>query len=157
MPATFARARAQLTCDGQLLDCDRATPAMLMVRTWRFCGALPRTQDGREIERYRFKLWEILRAEHMRSKEGRDPGALKASMGKSFENAFDFKALSSTLAKGAAPGGLSPARRQRTEAVLSVLENQRFFATPGRAKDVYPFVFSSCSDVESHGANLPAR
>jgi hypothetical protein len=145
---TFARARSLLACDGQLLDCDRALPAMLMVRTWRFCEDARARRMVAEIERYKFRLWEILRAEFMRSKEGREPAALKSSVGKSFENAFDFAALSSTLAKAAAPGGLSPTRRQRIEGILSVLENQRFFATPARTKDVYPFVFSSCTDVE---------
>jgi hypothetical protein len=145
---TFARARSNLSCDGQLLDCDRALPAMLMVRAWRFCEDQRARKMVAEIERYKFKLWEILRAEFMRSSGGREPAALQASVGKSFETAFDFSALSSTLAKAAAPGGLSPSRRQRIEAVLKVLEEQRFFPSAGRGKDPYPFVFASCADVE---------
>ena len=145
---TLARARSNLKSDGQLIDCDRALPAMLMVRAWRFCEDVRTRKMLAEIERLKFRLRDILRAEFMRSSEGRAPAALKASVGKSFESAFDFGALSSTLAKAAAPGGLSPTRRQRVESVLSVLESQRFFATPGNAKDAYAFVFTSCTDVE---------
>jgi hypothetical protein len=145
---TVARARSGLACDGQLLDCDRALPAMLMVRAWRFCEDQRARKMVAEIERYKFKLWEILRAEFMRSSSGREPAALQASVGKSFEGAFDFSALSSTLAKAAAPGGLSSVRRQRIEAVLKVLEEQRFFPSAGLTKEAYAFVFGSCADAE---------
>jgi hypothetical protein len=145
---TLTRARSDLACDGQILDCDRALPAMLMVRAWRFCEDQRARKMVAEIERYKFKLSEILRAEFVRSSNGREPAALQASVGKSFESAFDFSVLSSTLAKASAPGGLSPARRQRIEAVLNVLEEQRFFPSAAKSKDAYPFVFGSCTDVE---------
>lgn len=145
---TLARAKSELTCDGQLLDCDRALPAMLMVRAWRFCEEQRARKMRAEIERLQFKLREILRAEFMHSPEGRDPSALKASVGKSFENSFDFAALSSTLAKAASRRGLSQARLRRIETVLSVLENQRFFPTAAQSTDTYSFVFTSCTDVE---------
>jgi 4Fe-4S single cluster domain of Ferredoxin I len=148
LACALGRARSNLARDGQLLDCDRALPAMLMVRAWRFCEDLRAREMLAEIERYKFRLWEILRADFMRSGGGREPAVLQASVGKSFEGVFDFKALSSTLAKAGGPGGLSPSRRQRIESVLSVLAGQRFFATPARAADAYPFMFSSCTDVE---------
>ncbi len=154
---TFARSRSKLACDGQVVDCDRALPAMLMVRAWRFSEDLRARKMVAEIDRYKFKLWEILRAEFMRSDDGRAPASLKASVGKSFESAFDFTALSSMLAKAAAPAGLSPARRQRIEAILNVLENQRFFPTAARAKEAYPSCSRAARTWKSHGANACRR
>ena len=143
----FARARAALAHDGELVDCDATFPAQALMSAWRHVEQVRARTMRAHIERLKFRLWEILQAALMSSDRGREAASLKASVGKSFENAFDFDALSATLGTARRTAGLSVARRERIENALIVLEQQRFY--PARQKDAFPFSFTSCTEAEA--------
>jgi len=144
---TFARARAALARDGELVDCNAAFPTQALLSAWRHVENARARRMRTEIERLKFRLWEILQAALMSSERGRETASLKVSVGKSFESAFDFDALSATLASARRAGGLSATRRERIENALIVLEQQRFY--PARQKDAFPFSFTSCTEAEA--------
>ncbi|MGZ8265015.1 MAG: ferredoxin [Burkholderiales bacterium] len=153
---TIARARSALDCDGQVVDCDRTLPARLFVRAWRFVEDARSRKMRAHIDRLKLRLWEILRAAFVASKGGRDPAHLQASVGKTFEDAFDFNALSAALASVTSHGGLSPTRRYRIESALAALEHQQFFPATPQQKEPYSFVFAGALDVaEAWRERLP--
>ncbi|MCK5620996.1 MAG: ferredoxin, partial [Alphaproteobacteria bacterium] len=68
-----------------------------------------------------------------------------------FDTDFDFAAMSRVLVEGSHSDMLSAERRQRIEAVLMVLQSQRFYG-PGRASgpwvddvEPYSFIFNNCA------------
>ncbi|MCB8933357.1 MAG: ferredoxin [Fimbriimonadaceae bacterium] len=148
--------RAALGADGPVVDCDRAMPSRLFAHLWRAAH----TRKGRalraEVERLVLRLSEILRADFVRSEAGRSPANLKASIGSSFESAFDFDALSRTLARNAPVEALPEARRQRIESLLEVLRGQRFYPSSDGGAQPYEFVFESASAaLEAYHDRLP--
>lgn len=154
--AGAARLAAALPADGPVVDCSRTTPARLFTHLWKASHARKTGALRAEIDRLVLRLSEILRADFVRSEAGRTPAKLKSSIGSSFEAAFDFDALSRTLAKSAPIEALPEGRRHRIEALLDVLRNQRFCPATGSSVQAYDFVFESASGaLEAYHDRLP--
>ncbi len=120
-----------LRTDGLLLDCDAETPLHFFRHAWE---AIQRNRERRirtDIENRILKLNDILKADYMRSEQGRSPGVLKLSLGDIHGDVFDFERLSTILGKARPGDALPEARRRRIESALAVLESQRFVGLTG--------------------------
>ena len=148
---TLAKARAALTDDGRVLDCDVNMCVRLFIRAWRFVEEQKARRARARLDRLILRSKDILRGASAASDAARTPDRLKASIGMGFEQAFDFDRMSAILSTAPHTTGLSDARRKRLESVLAVLESQRFFhpehAGDDESQDGYVFLYTSCADV----------
>ena len=152
LEANLTRARRALQVDGKVIECDGEAAASLFVHAW---NAIENKRAGsvlQTVERLVIGLSGILQADHLKSKDGLSADSLRTAVGTSFEDSFDFAAMSSSLAASSRESQLPKKRSERIRFALSVLESQRFFASrvDGRAKEAegpYPFVVDSCTDV----------
>lgn len=155
-------ARDRLAIDGEVIDCDEAAPARLLVHAWEQVHAAKAKAFRKRVEGLILKLSDILKADFMKSDKARRPEALQAAIGDRRGADFDFEAMSRVLARESGDGLLSQDRRRRIEATLMVLQSQRFFA-PGRAsanradhQAPYSFVFDDCAGaLDAFRARLP--
>lgn len=151
----LGRARNSLPGDGQILGCDENTPAALVAHAWRTIRDRRDRSAKKELREILIKLSNILKNDYMRSNEARKPEALKATVGTSFEDEFDFEAMSTALPKVGAKDLLPKKRRRRIELALSVLESQKFFGSE-QDEGAYSFEVSSCTEALSlFRARLP--
>ncbi|UCH73605.1 MAG: hypothetical protein JSU82_14880 [Rhodospirillales bacterium] len=146
-------ARETLETDGEVIDCDDKTPARFLVHAWNTIQAGKAKAFRKRIDGLILKLSDILKSDFTKSDKARSPEILKSAVGDTFDTDFDFDAMSRVLVEGSHADMLSPERRRRIEAVLMVLQSQRFYG-PGRAsgrwvEDVepYTFVFDNCADA----------
>jgi len=159
---TLARSRAALPCDGELLDCDKELPVRVFRHAW---AAVQEKKTGKfreDSRRLIQKLSDILRADFVRSEEGRSAESLKASFGGAHRDAIDFEVMSRILAKSTPKATISEPRRKRIRWALSVLQSQRFFPAAGERRDrkaaekPYTFAFDSCaSALEAFRDRMP--
>jgi hypothetical protein len=155
LAASVARLKAALPADAQVLDCDGAAPARLVTHAWRTVQAAKAAAFGSHLDRLILKLGEILRADFARSEAGRTPASLRAAVGGTFGDAFDFEAMSRVLGRVHTESALTEARRTRIEATLGVLQSQRFYA--GRSTRPYEFRFESCAGaLAAYRERMPA-
>ncbi len=129
---------------GELADLDFSLMSRLAQHVW---GQVQRAKSNAfraKCERLLLKLQSILDAELAHSEVGRAPERLKASIGTSFADSFDFETMSRVLVR-AKPGiRISDDRRNRVQHLIEVLKGQRFF--PIRPDiEPYQFVFFRCS------------
>lgn len=158
----LSRARAALEVDGEVIDCDADMPARLLRHAWSTVQEKKARRFRQDIDRLILKLEDILQANFLRSEAGRSAQSLRASVGTSFDDAFDFDAMSRMLVKAMPETLLPGSRRRRIDGVLSVLRSQRFFPAPAAAgvqgdrAAPYSFVFDSCSAaIEAYRERLP--
>lgn len=149
---SLARARDALgPNDGELIDCDPELPARLISHAWDAVQGDKSRRFRRRVDELALKLSRILKADFLRSDEGRSPELLRGSVGTAYESVFDFEAMSRILPKASPERAMPEARRQRLRAALSVLESQRFVALehPGRngtaPEAPHGFAFESCA------------
>jgi len=160
MTDSLSRTRAALKLDGEVIDCDAVMPARLLRHAWSTLQEKKARRFRHDIDRLLLKLADILRVDFLRSKAGRSAQSLEVSVGTSYNDAFDFEAMSRMLAK-ATPEALLPERRRRRIGwLLAVLKSQRFFAVPAVAGDgpaaPYSFEFDSCSAaLKAYRERLP--
>jgi hypothetical protein len=159
---SLIRARAALKVHGEVIDCDADMPARLFRHAWSTVQEKKARRFRQDIDRLMLKLADILRADFLRSRAGRSAHSLEASVGTSYNDAFDFDAMSRMLAKATPEALLPEGRRRRIGWLLSVLESQRFFPAPGVAGNQgdraapYSFEFDSCSAaLEAYRERLP--
>jgi hypothetical protein len=159
---SLERARNALQVDGEVLDCDDATPLRFISRAWNVDQAAKIHAVKKRIEHLVLKLSDILRADYMKTEEARSPEIFQASVGTSYDDAFDFSAMSNILGKERAKDLLPDSRRQRVEAALRVLQAQRFhaplhdFEQTVVREPLYDFVFDSCrAALKAFRARLP--
>jgi hypothetical protein len=158
---SLARARKVLKTDGALVDCDESLPGLLAKHAWGVVREKKTRQLGEDLRRLTIGLSNILQADAARSAAGRSPESLKASIGAGHAEVFDFAAMSRLLARSTARDGLPAGRRRRLEALLAVLQSQRFVPLPGDARATpercYAFTFGSCADaLAAYRERLPA-
>jgi len=139
-----------LHADGAVLGCTRAMPARLLTHAWQAQQQRKARQFHADTGRLVRKLSDILRAAYSHSQAGRQPQSLMAAVGAPHRDQFDFDALSRIVGKGAPRDELPPARRERLQRTLAVLESQRFFAPPEldgspEAAAWHGFVFDNCA------------
>jgi ferredoxin len=140
----------KLQLDGDLLDCDRAMPARVLEHTWQ-AAQQRKGQAFRTInERLMVKLSDILRAAFLHSVAGQQPEALRASLGGTHRNVFDFAMMSRLVGRNAPKDELPASRRRRIEWALAVLNSQPFFPDPRLADrpdspTTFNFRFDDCA------------
>jgi hypothetical protein len=160
---SLSRLRAALkNTDGDLVDCDKATPFRLFRHVWRALQDQKAQKFHTDTTKLLMKLSDILSADFVRSKEGLSADRLRASVGAAYRDAFDFDAMSHLLAEASANVPLPESRRRRVRGLLSTLRAQRFFAPANdgdKGIDVgepYSFMFESCADaVVAYRERLP--
>ncbi|MBL8350865.1 MAG: hypothetical protein JNL87_11170 [Burkholderiaceae bacterium] len=158
----LTHAGAALRADGEVIGCTHEMPARLISHAWRAAQRDKTRRFRADLSRLVLKLSDILRAALSHSQAGRQPQALRASVGGPHQSAFDFDRLSRIVGKGLPRDELPPARRERLERTLAVLESQRFFAADdGEGDDVgagrrFGFAFDNCAAAaEAFGQRLP--
>jgi len=159
---SLERARNALHVDGEVLDCDEATPTRFITRGWNAVQAAKIHAVKKRIEHLVLKLSDILRADYMKTEEARSAEIFRASVGTAYDEAFDFSAMSGILAKERTGDLLPDSRRQRVQAALTVLQAQRFhaplhdFEQTVVRQPLYDFVFDSCAvALEAFRGRLP--
>jgi hypothetical protein len=156
MADSLARARKALDVDGALLDCDERLPFRLLNHAWGIAQGQRSDAFNDIVARLILKLSDILKADFQNSRAGRSAEHLKSSFGTGPMDAFDFDAMAAILGESAARAQLPEGRRERLRGLLSVLQSQRFFATPSSSDDVYRFDFDDCaSALEAYRKRLP--
>jgi len=149
LAANLTRARAALPVDGEVVDCTHELPTRLVTHAWRARQRKKAERFEEELARLIVKLSDILHADFVHSAQGTSAARLKASVGTGMEQAFDFQALSKTLAQVSGKNALPEVRRQRVQQALSVLR-----AYPSRAQtgagwpeDLEAYAFANCRDA----------
>ena len=143
------RARAALAVDGEVVDCTDGLPWHLVTHAWK---ALQRHKAGRralELQRLSVRLSDILQADFVRSRAGTSAARLRASVGTGMEDAFDFQAMSATLAPVAGKDPLPDSRRRRVQNALTVLVAHQSATPPdaGGPDELEACAFGNCRDA----------
>jgi hypothetical protein len=141
----LGRLRAALPRDGALADCDRALPARLVAHEWREQHRVHTEGLRAAIGTLAARLETILQADFATSAEALSPNRLRAGMGASYRDAFDFEAMSRVLVRARKPAGLDVSRRRRISLLLAVLRGQRFAPLADAVATPHEFVFTSCA------------
>ena len=146
-------AREMLETDGTVIDCDDQTPVRFFVHAWNTIHASKAKAFRKRVDGLILKLSDILKADFIKSNKARSPEILKSAVGDTFDTDFDFDAMSRVLVETTHGDMLSAERRRRIEAVLMVLQSQRFYG-PGRASgppvdevEPYSFIFDNCAEA----------
>ena len=149
LAGSLRRARTALQVDGEVVDCTHALPARLITHAWRALQQRKAERFGQELKRLMVKLSDILQADFVRSGAGTSAARLKSSVGTGMEEAFDFQALSSTLAQVSGKNLLPDSRRQRVQQALSVLKarQSRAQAGAGWPDNLESCAFANCRDA----------
>ena len=154
------QAAASLKVDGVLAACDERLPARLLTLAWQHAQLRKARSFRSQIDSLMRKLSDIRRAAWAHSQAGRQPQALRASVGGNHADVFDFNAMSKLVARGLPQDELPPARRQRIEWALSVLSRQAFYPDPHDVSAevlLAGFVFDDCAAaIAAYRARLPA-
>lgn len=147
---SLSRARASLKTDGEVVDCGAALPTRFLTHAWSRIQQQKTSKFQEHIGQLSLKLSNILKADFVRSEEGQKAQSLKAAVGGTYDDAFDFEVMSRLLAKGSPKNALPESRRHRIEWTISALESQRFFPPPNGEKQggkAHSFVFNNCTEV----------
>lgn len=136
-----------LNASGEIVDVDRNLPRRAIHHAWHTYQASKADAFRDKVGRLLLKLRSILEAELASSEVGRAPERLKASVGASFASSFDFDVMSSVLGKTKQASGLSKQRRDRINALINVLQEQRFFPMSPDTVEAYGFSFEHCADA----------
>jgi hypothetical protein len=158
LAGSLSRVHAALQADGEVLDCNEALPASLLSHAWN------RVQEERarrlrdDVQRLVLKLTDIVSAELAHSDAGLSAQSLKASVGGTHADAFDFQAMSRILGK-TFKRSLSKSRHDRIRALVATLKAHRF--SPSKAlhageAEPYAFVFQNCAQaLKAYRERLP--
>ena len=142
-------ARSALDIDGAVLDCTRDMSGSLITHLWSVVQNEKARRFHAKVEKLEAALAGILRADYVRSPEGRSAASLQASIGSVHHALFDFDELSALLPKARDP--LPESRRKRIAWALSALRQQRFFVVPGKphpqGQEPYAFRFDNCGEA----------
>ena len=140
----------KLQLDGDVVDCDRAMPARVLDHAWQAAQQRKGNAFRSIVERLMVKLSDLLRAAFIHSEAGQQPEALRASLGGTHRNVFDFAMMSRLVARNAPKDELPASRRSRIEWALAVLKAQPFFPDPRladrpEATATFNFRFDNCA------------
>lgn len=156
----LARARANLTTDGELVDCADNLAFHLVGHAWGITQTQRATRFEANIDRLILKLSDILQADFINSDAGKSAEKLKDSFGSGPLDSFNFDAMSCILKKIAVHQSLPKNRRQRIHGLITTLQSQRFYPTTqvrtGNGKSPYSFAFETCNDaLKAYRDRLP--
>ena len=150
---SLRRTRAAIKLDGAVVDCDAALPARLLQHAWSAIQQKKTTGLGKNLDRLRLGLSDILKADYERSEAGLSAKNLQAAVGTGYGDAFDFGAMSRLLTKSLPKAVFPASRRKRIGALLDTLNTQQFIAPEAKAgkktaaAKAYAFEFSSCAEA----------
>ena len=149
----------KLQLDGAVVDCDRAMPARVLAHAWHAEQQRKGKAFRTTVERLIVKLSDILRAAYIHSEAGQKPAALRASLGGTHREVFDFGVMSRLVGRNAPKDELPATRRRRIEWALEVLRTQPFFSDPRLAdRPDAPATFGfRCDDCASAAAAFRER
>ncbi len=154
-------ARFALKTDGRVVDCDDRLPAQLLQHTWARVEARRTRQTLGQIKTLIIKLRDMLKVDDLKTGRARTPQRLKQTLGKRYQDAFDFELMSELLDDSAPNNRLPADRRGRVTAALSILESQKFFGLIDRDKHTqdgtqHSFLFNNISmALKAYGDRLP--
>ena len=120
----------KLQLDGEVVACDRDMPARVLGHVWEAAQQRKANAFRALVDRLIIKLDDVLRAAFIHSQAGQRPDALRASLGGTHRETFDFKVMSRLVARNVPKDELPASRRRRIEAALAVLRAQRFCPDP---------------------------
>jgi hypothetical protein len=140
----------KLQLDGDVVDCDRDMPARVLAHAWQAAQQRKAKAFRTLAERLMVKLSDILRAAFIHSEAGQQPAALRASLGGTHRDAFDFAVMSRLVARNVPKDELPASRRSRIAWALGILQSQRFFPDPRLAERrespaAFDFRFDNCA------------
>jgi ferredoxin len=151
---SVGRARAALTVDGEVVDCDATLPARVLQHCWQTRHAEKGRQFLAHVGRLVLQLGEILRAEFGHSAGGRTSEALRASIGGPLQQAFDFEAMARVLATSTPACTIDDSRRRRLHGLIATLRAQQFY--PAADQVGLGFSFDSCvAALRAYRERLP--
>lgn len=133
--------------DGDIIDVGTELPDRAVRHLWSGVQAKKAATFRQKADRLLLKLRAILDAEVGDSPTGRAPERLKASVGASFADTFDFDAMSRILVESKPAIALSNTRRARVRHLIEVLEQQRFYPLGDDGPAPFNFDFAKCSDA----------
>ncbi|HUH92083.1 MAG TPA: hypothetical protein VL742_02915 [Casimicrobiaceae bacterium] len=149
----------KLALDGEVIDCGAAAARQVAEHLWQAAQQRQGAALRATVDRLVVRLSDILRAAFLHSEAGQRPEALRAALGGSHRDAFDFAAMSRLVGRNAPKDELAPGRRARIERTLAVLKSQRFFADPrlpAEEQRAFGFRFDTCAAAaEAFRARLP--
>lgn len=149
----FEQAREVLDRDGRIIDCTIETPMAFVGEAWAVDQMAKGYVRRKRVDELIQRLENILGAEVWKSKETLSPENLKGSVGASFENAFDFDAMSDVLTPTQPRDPLPDDRRRRIVSALHVLRAQKFFKSEkwskknGQHGGPYSFFFKTTASA----------
>ena len=140
----------KLQLDGDVVDCDRDMPARVLAHAWQAAQQRKAKAFRTLAERLMVKLSDILRAAFIHSEAGQQPAALRASLGGTHRDVFDFAVMSRLVARNAPKDELPASRRSRIAWALGILQSQPFFPDPRLAERrespaAFDFRFDNCA------------
>ncbi len=97
----------KLQLDGDVVDCDRAMPARVLAHLWEAAQQRKASAFRSTVDRLVIRLSDILRAAFIHSQAGQRPEALRASLGGTHRDVFDFDVMSRLVARNAPKDELS--------------------------------------------------
>ena len=148
LASSLRRARTALQVNGEVVDCTHDLPVRLVTHAWNALQQRKTASFEQEIHRLIVKLSEILQTDFIRSDAGRSAPRLRAAVGAVMEDAFDFDAMSSVLARVSGKDPLPESRRQRVQWALAELKSHQSLAKAGAGwPDLKSYVFTSCRDA----------
>jgi ferredoxin len=146
---SLGAARAALPVDGEVVDCTHGLPWQLVTHAWKTLQQRKAAHRALELKRLSIRLSDILQADFVRSRAGTSAARLRASVGTGMEDAFDFQAMSGTLAQVAGKDPLPDSRRRRVQSALSVLVANQLTTQSdiGEPDDFGACAFANCRDA----------
>ena len=112
---------------GLVADFDEKITEKFFTHIFRVTQRKRGSKSATKISGYAYRLSEILNMTGSKSGVG-DPSCLKASVGKAYEEEFDFDFMSKMLTKSLSHSPLSQSRYTRLRLALAVLGAQKFFS-----------------------------
>jgi len=132
--------------DAELVACDRNAPHRVVRHLWQHAQHRRTRNLAVRLDRLLLGLRGILEADFVRSRAGRTPDRLMASVGSLHSDQFDFEVMSQLLASRSPDSLLAAHRRRRIEEAIAVLERQEFVSIGGSGPSM-AFEFDSCAEA----------
>lgn len=118
--------------DGEAIACDPNTPLRVVEHAWRLASGRRGATLRRLVDGLAHRLSDLVRADLLRSREGRRAEVLRSGFGPAHQDLFDFELMAHLVATPSGSLALPPRRRHRIENVLAELRVGRPLAdAPG--------------------------
>ena len=145
--------RGAIRKDGALIACESEVGSLVVSHVWRGAQARKTRLARMTIDALAQRLADLVRADLLRSSDGRRADALRSGVGTRHQDVFDFSLMATLLSGPSGESALGPARRERIERTVTALRAQRFFD----ADVPYVFAFDRIEEaLAAYEDRLPA-